>query len=352
MVALIAATFSAAQDGPPAAPPRIDWRRVEEQDRRGTKKDKHTAAELLDVYLEALVQEDMDSARALEGLIARKPDADVLSVAAKLLDNGMDIATRAAGTLAQGVLGKEPRTVTVEQCAALEEVAAKILAREILTPEADLMGADDTKRRAAQVLAALGTPRATEALIKLVRGRSPYALALRDTRQGDVPQLALALLELRADHFDATPVAEALGGSAEGRAELRRLLDPKSPYGWQEHGPAKGAAFAALTNKFQDLDDLVAIESALQQVDMIDPSNTMLPYSKKTPEQAEAIVQFLAEHEGARIEDALFLAVALLPPTLKEELVLKLDVARPGAWARVEAKRRAWEEQRAGASGR
>lgn len=209
------------------------------------------------------------------------------------------------------------------------------------------MGVDDRKRCASRILAVLGTSRATEILVKLVQAKSPYALELRDMRHGDVPQLVLGLVTPGADHFAATPLAEALGGTAEGRAELRRLLDPKSPFAWKEYGPAKGAAFAALTKKFQELEDLVAIESVLQQrPDMLDPIHTVLPYSKKTPEQAEAVVAFLAEHEGAKIEDALLLALALLPQELGADAVTKLEAARPGARERVEAKRKAWDEQR------
>ena len=50
---------SVAQDAPrpvPGAPGRINWRRIEDEDRRGTKKDSHTAAELADVYLASVAE--------------------------------------------------------------------------------------------------------------------------------------------------------------------------------------------------------------------------------------------------------------------------------------------------------
>ncbi len=335
-------SVSIAQDATP-----INWRRVEEQDRKGKKKDAHTAGELTEIYLAALGEERMDDAHAIVELLARKPEKDVLASAARLVEDGRDLPMRAAARLAHLVLGKEPRTATPEECAALEEAAATILANEVVTPEGDVMGVDDRKRRAASILAALGTPRATEVLIKLVQAQSPYAHALREMRGGDVPQLALALVDPRTEHFAATPFAEALAGSAEGRAELRKLLDPKSPFGWKEHGPAKGAAFVALTNKFQELEDLVAIESALEQVpDLVDPCSTMLPYSKKTPQQSEAIASFLAAREGARIEDALLLALALLPQESRDGLLPALEEKRPGTRERVESKRKARDEQR------
>jgi hypothetical protein len=289
-----------------------------------------------------------EDVQALADLLREQGDGgEILGAAAALLQlkdvpQALDLASR----LVHDVLSDPRHQTTAEEAYRIVgDAATEVLERQDDVParaeEPDVVGRDRAKARAADVLAAIGTPQATDTLLTLLEGGSPYARSLAHVTNPDsVPLLAGRLCERHTDHLIASPIATGLAGSgSRGREELRRLLDSLG-FGWREHGPAKGAALTALAAGFREPEDLFAIAAAIAEMpELLDAVAPTLRYAKKAPEQAAATVTYLTITRESLLDDPLLDSLALYAAGTVDPLMAALESARPGSRSRVEASR-------------
>ncbi|HEX5136377.1 MAG TPA: hypothetical protein VFY93_05355 [Planctomycetota bacterium] len=230
-----------------------------------------------------------------------------LAAADALLALGSRQAAEVAWELADSVLGTDMHAIADDDAYALVgQRAAGIL----------LAGVDGERGAACagKILARIGTPAATDVFLRLAGTGRPGAawLACVDN-PASVPRLAGTLAA--PGRPGAWLVACALANSAEGRAELRRFLDPGID--WALHADAKVAALAALAGRFREAADLDAIERAVVHRPTALPA-AIAALRRASPPQAaadgalaawnserrSAIRAFLATHAGGAIEEA------------------------------------------------
>ncbi len=312
----------------------------------------HTAAELTAALVAEYLKDDPRGLHhanigALRTLLLQKDEAEILGAAAALLDCGTEPAADAASRLAGDVLGRKGRKTTDDEAfAILGNAASRIL-------EAPPGGADSPRIRlvAATTLASIGTPEATEVLLRTAKlGSEEFLAWVRNP--ASVPLLSEALLSRR--YPEPTVIAIGLSSTPEGRAELRRILDPAGGLNWTQHADAKVATLRAMATAFREADDLRALDAALRErpdvaslvtgamarhgaaADARSTANLMLPLKS---DQARAIVAFLADREGSAIEPSLLAILGRFPERIVDPLLPRLEAARPGMRDRVVAAR-------------
>jgi hypothetical protein len=270
---------------------------------------------------------DREKINELMTLLLERGDADVLRTAAALLESGTQKAVEVAWCLVFAVLDGDRRTITDDEAYALVGEAAT---RAFETGSSVVP--NPPKLLAGGILARIGTPGAIATLLGVL-DIDPAAMQViaQATNPASVPTLSSALTSGDGGHF----VAAALCATEEGRAELRRILDPASGFDWTRHATAKVAAFTALAAGFRKAEDLSAVDAALRQRPELaklipDPTRQLVdryaPPSKSA--QARAIVGFLAGHEGSPLEDKLLAMLTGFPVRIVDPLLPRLDNVR------------------------
>ncbi|HEX5136378.1 MAG TPA: hypothetical protein VFY93_05360 [Planctomycetota bacterium] len=279
-------------------------------------------------------------------LLRERTEPEVLRAAAALLACGTTKAVQLAWSLVTGVLDDEHRTTT-------DGAVYAIVGKEATTifETSDDRTSFGRKWLAGDLLARIGTPEAIEALLRMLEGEDAEARQVMPgaTNPASVPLLSRALVS--TDSFAMGYIAAALGGTAEGRAELRRLLDPAAGFDWTRDGAAKVAAFSSLLGTFREAADLVALDTALRERPGLAKYLEQLgndaggkvfggvyvhaPPTKSA--QARAIVEFLPGHPGSPLEETLLALLGSFPERIVDPLLPRLDAAHR---ERVEARRR------------
>jgi hypothetical protein len=222
---------------------------------------------------------------------------------------------------------------------------------EVVASPGDVL-VEGNGRIAGEILAAIGSPRATEALLRHVWHGSTVTDPVANIRN---PASVPLLFEAIVTRTDVKPAraALALSKSARGRTELRRLLDPAGGFGWAGQAEARVAVMLVLATHFREDRDLAAIDVALRErPDLADTvTGAMAQHGKGNPlsdaalalptktEQARAIVGFLAGHSGSALEPPLLAVLGRFPERIVDPLLPRLEAARPGARERVVAAR-------------
>lgn len=316
----------------------------------------HTAAELTDVLVAEFTKpprsQNLATVAALRMLLGEKSEAEILEAAAALLECRAGRAALVASTLALGVLRAEGRRITDDEAYAIVgETAARILAESVAEPGDVLLVSIGMP--AGRILAAIGSPRAAQVILDCSSGfHGPTTGLLADIlNPASVPLLSQAIVS--RTEVNQVMIAAALSRTAEGRAELRRLLDPAGGFHWAEHASAKVAAMRILATGFREDRDLSAIDAVLRaRPDVLAVvTGAMAQHGKENPlsdaglllptktEQAAAIVGFLAGQEGSAIEPSLLAILGRFPERIVDPLLPRLEAARPGMRDRVVAAR-------------
>lgn len=340
---------------PPAGNAAADWQRIANGP-EGARA--HTAAELTEALLAEVTKyhrsQDLAKIAALRDLLREKSEAEILAAAAALLECGSLRAGQVASVLALSVVGGERRRITDDEAyAILGDTAAHMLAEAVAEPGDVLV--ETNARIAGEILAAIGSPRATEVLLELASevGRPMSDLVGNIRNPASVPVLLEAMVSRTGLDHVHVQIALALSKSADGRTELRRLLDPAGGFGWAGHAEARVAAMRILATHFREDRDLAAIDVALRErPDLVEiVTGAMAQHGKMAPlsdaalalptktEQAGAIVGFLAGHAGSALERSLLAILGRFPEQIVDPLLARLEAARPGMHDRVLAAR-------------